>query len=436
MPSIAPAPPSSTAVQLGTLGMFILDTFSFLDPVTAEPQGDRGLGIQLGGGGLYFCIGARTALDPAAIQMIIDTGTDFHPDIRAALERFDRTAPGHSPMVLAAGREGRPPSMWHFRQRDGQTTRAVNVYRGEHRGFEYLTPKVRLEVRDLVLASPTTPPTLPRWIHMICTPQRARDIIQHIDANLAAATAADLAQTKSLGPRLVYEPIPDSCVPENLDDCLGLLDRLAVFSPNHEEAAALLGLSEAWQTISTTDRSAEVQVEWIKRNLAHGFVERCRAAGVAGNLPLICIRSGKLGCVIGSDAVGFQHVPAYHTADVEPSHPASSTRVVDVTGAGNAFLGGLTASLVVAAAAADDARPLRAGQKQEARHLHREAAIHGAVAASLVIEQLGLPSFDVVKEPAAAARATGQQAVETWNGATIHSRIEHLRQRVAEQGAA
>ncbi|KAN0065105.1 hypothetical protein ACQY0O_001601 [Thecaphora frezii] len=406
MPS-APSPPPP---MLATLGMFILDTFSFLDPVTSQPLGDHGLGVQLGGGGLYFCIGARLFLSPAQMQMIIDTGRDFTPAIRSSLELFDRVAtPDDANEGVGGG-----ASMWRFRPRDGLTTRAVNVYKGEHRSFGYLTPKVRLEVADLLSASPCSPARLPQWIHIICSPQRAADIIRHIDAHLASSVKADEAF-----PNIVYEPIPDSCVAENLDNCLALLPRLAVFSPNHEEAASLLGRTDEWQRVSSLSATAQ-QVAWIEDKLASGFVEasRRRPGQAQGALPLICVRSGKLGCVVGRQEVGFQHVPAFHFPDVPATHVCSSEKVVDVTGAGNSFLGGLTAYLV-----ANEDRLRTDTEPDQVAEQCKQAAVHGAVAASLIVEQLGLPSFEIDSPPDQGPRGM-------WNGSTTQSRLDLLRARM------
>ncbi|KAJ1600211.1 hypothetical protein NDA14_003731 [Ustilago hordei] len=133
-------------------------------------------------------------------------------------------------------------------------------------------------------------------------------------------------------------------------------------------------------------------------------------------------------------APGWHHIPAWHT-DVPPTHtrdPAANTRISslgaesdcqagslelpeissskikDVTGAGNSFLGGLTAYL-----AQTDAYT---SIDQTARI--REAAMHGSVSASLIIEQHGLPSFEV------------RDGKELWNGHTVEVRMRLLRQRV------
>jgi hypothetical protein len=83
-------------------------------------------------------------------------------------------------------------------------------------------------------------------------------------------------------------------------------------------------------------------------------------------------------------------LPAYHT---------SSEKVVDPTGGGNAFLGGLAVGM-----ARDKGL--------------EEAAMWGTVAASFAIEQAGVPELDEkVKK-------------ERWNDATVHERLKELEDRV------
>jgi hypothetical protein len=71
---------------------------------------------QIGGGGTYAAVGARMFLPDDQIAMIIDRGTDFPTEVQDALDAYGK-------------------DMWIFRdQKDKGTTRALNLYRGEHRG--------------------------------------------------------------------------------------------------------------------------------------------------------------------------------------------------------------------------------------------------------------------------------------------------------------
>lgn len=108
---------------VASLGMFIIDTFLYLDPLTGSSLGDGGKGSALGGGGLYFAIGARVWLRPGQVRMVIDRGEDFEEEWQKTLDAFDT-------------KEGRGDGggMWAWRERkDGVTTKAVNVYKGDFR---------------------------------------------------------------------------------------------------------------------------------------------------------------------------------------------------------------------------------------------------------------------------------------------------------------
>jgi len=123
--------------------------------------------------GTYAAIGARIFLEPKQIGMIVDKGSDFPADILTTL--------------LSYGEE-----MWFFRNREGEgTTRALNKYIGEHRGFEYLTPRTPLTPKDLDGEF-----TKPSQLHFVCSPARAAEIIGEV------RTVADWK------PLTIFEPIP------------------------------------------------------------------------------------------------------------------------------------------------------------------------------------------------------------------------------------
>lgn len=383
------------------MGMFIIDTFQHLDPLTGADLGNKGLSDQIGGGGCYFAIGARPFLPPSELCMIVDRGFDWRVEDQAVLDQFNPTVtPNHEER-----------SMWHFRSRPDATTRAVNIYKGEQRGFDYLSPKIRLEPKDLIECTRV----LPQWIHLICSPERALETIAQIQ------DIPSQKEGEKEWPKLIYEPIPDSCVEESLDECIKVLPRLQVFSPNHEEAASLLGLLGEWEKVR--EQVEDIVADFLREKLAGGFVRRLQPP--AGKVeegkpfgPIICIRSGAWGSVVGRAGLGFHHIPAWHTPSSTSSKPINTTvapdtspaRIKDVTGAGNSFLGGFSAYLV---------------QTQDDTSMNpiariKQAAIHGAVSASLIIEQLGLPDFEISGD-----------GDELWNGHTVEERLQVLRQRVA-----
>lgn len=86
------------------------------------------------------------------------------------------------------------------------------------------------------------------------------------------------------------------------------------------------------------------------------------------------------------------------------------------TGAGNGFLGGLAAGLALAG---PDLYQGRTTVSQPCTNLDSQAMLYGAVSASFMIEQRGLPVLAVDRE-------TG---VETWNNDIPQRRLDTLRER-------
>ena len=105
----------------------------------------------------------------------------------------------------------------------------------------------------------------------------------------------------------------------------------------------------------------------------------------------IVVRAGKDGCYVASRQ-NTRWIPAYHQ---------NSSKVVDPTGGGNTFLGGLAVGLV------------RIGDVSEFSTVER-AAIWGSVAASFAIEQVGMPTI------------AGSGTDETWNGDRATRRVDEI----------
>ncbi|CCA67241.1 hypothetical protein PIIN_01074 [Serendipita indica DSM 11827] len=262
--------------------------------------------------------------------------------------------------------------MWIYREHaDRGTTRALNLYRGEHRGFEYLTPRLRITPKDFTSAQRA------RYLHFICSPTRAQEIMREVHG------IADW------NPVTIYEPIPvglvcrfecemtihaqDRCVPSELPALREVLPDIHILSPNALEACTLLSLA--------SDREPS-------RELIEAAATQLYDFGVGPNgQGSVLIRSGELGVLI-HDSTGRLWIEAYFQS-------RDSDKVVDVTGAGNAFLGGLAAGLY--------------HSNQDVR----QAAIYASISASFVIEQHGLPTF---KDG-------------LWNGDSPERRLHSLRSR-------
>ncbi|GAA5983175.1 hypothetical protein JCM10908_000184 [Rhodotorula pacifica] len=338
-------------VDVASLGLFILDTFEWRtvaeDGTATTTKRDEGI---IGGGGTYAIMGSRTWLPANRVGILVDRGYDWPKDLDEELAAY--------------GSE-----MWVFREQpDHPTTRALNLYTGEHREFKYLSHRTRLEPKDL-------PPPLrtARYLHFVCSPTRALEITAQLRSE------GSMPQWQ---PRLVYEPIPDRCRPDELESLRQVLPSIAVFSPNHEEAWAFFGVSA-----EESNRRGRPGVEEVaKRFLAEGASD------------LVVIRSGPMGAYTlrrNEEEKAFW-VPAYHSYETGKS----TGKVVDVTGAGNSFLGGLMAGLVIYP---DDLQT---------------AVRCGAVSASFVIEQFALPTL-----------TTDADGTERWNGEKASERLEELAAR-------
>lgn len=177
-------------------------------------------------------------------------------------------------------------------------------------------------------------------------------------------------------PLFIWEPVPDLCTPAEYDNCIEALKYVDVVSPNHSELGGFFGHGTG---------------------LSPRLVEECSAMWLSAGIGPqrnghVVVRCGKDGCyVAGSDLAKGRWIPAYHQ---------SADAVVDPTGGGNGFLGGLAVGLV------------RCGGSVV------EAAIWGSVAASFCIEQVGMPKLE--------SHPNG----ETWNGVRVQERLEGFRQRL------
>jgi len=181
-------------------------------------------------------------------------------------------------------------------------------------------------------------------------------------------------------PLSIYEPIPDRCIPEELPALRDVLPFISVLSPNSEEALRLLSLP-----LPPTKPLIE--------QACNTFLDFGVGVGGAG---WVIIRSGELGAFIACRSQPGRWIDPYWTID---------ERVVDVTGAGNSFLGGLAAGLA-----------LRDGDVYE-------AAFFATISASYTIEQHGLPRI---------TRPSSDVLSEEWNGDSPWKRLQELKARHAK----
>lgn len=177
--------------------------------------------------------------------------------------------------------------------------------------------------------------------------------------------------------------MPDLCLKAEFDNCLQALKKVDVISPNNAELGGFFDMN--------TDDLSHVNYHLIEQlcseMLEHGIGTR----GEGG----IVVRCGKDGCVCMRRGLK-KWLPAYHEA---------ANRVVDPTGGGNGFLGGLAVGLI------------RGGAPSAIENLE-EAAIWASVAASFAIEQVGMPQLVYTTDG------------ETWNGVSVEDRLSAFKARL------
>jgi sugar/nucleoside kinase (ribokinase family) len=261
----------------------------------------------------------------------------------------------------------------------GKTSTEVSANRTqfmEHRltcaAFKYTTPKLRLDHEALV----DTPLLWSKSFHLICSPLRCIDLVGNI---LRLRKEASNANSESR-PLFIWEPVPDICTPAEYDNCVKALRHVDVVSPNNSELGGFFG--------KNTDEKEHVNYCLIE-SLCDQWLQS--GIGPESNGGIV-VRCGKDGCIVVRKGV-CNWMPAYHQ---------SADKVIDPTGGGNGFLGGLAVGLV------------RAGSAPGIENLE-EAAAWGSVSASLAIEQIGMPIL----------KTDGNK--ETWNGVKVEDRLAEYK---------
>lgn len=311
---------------------------------------------------MFFAVGARI-LSPAPTQSkkigwIVDAGPDFPDSLRSTFNSWQTS------LLL--------------RSREDPTSHGLNSYSETgQRSFKFLSGKKHLTVEDLtvesgMLASET--------IHMICSASQCIEHSQSILSRRKGAFGADFP-----APIFIWEPIPSQCIPSELPATLEAMQYVDIISPNHDELASLFSFTHP--EVGIDRRAIESQVDKL---LSHSIGITTQGA--------IVVRAGKEGCYVEVPASPSRNrpsqscwLPAWHTSDA---------KVVDPTGGGNSFLGGLAAGLV-----RTDFDVV-------------QSAIWGGVSASFCIEQVGVPAltFD-------------EDGRERWNGEHPLQRLRDLMQR-------
>ncbi|KAK5940772.1 hypothetical protein PMZ80_007189 [Knufia obscura] len=315
----------------------------------------------LGGSGSYCTAGARLfSPEPTNISWQVHAGTDFPRAIESQLNSWGI-------------------NLRLRKSADRLSTRGLLVYEDDTFGaksFRYTTPVHQVEPSDLV----DTPMLNARAIHILASPEKLMSQVEQLsDLRRNADYATGPQNTESM---IIWEPAPLSCLPENLSACFDAARVVDVFSPNHIELLQLFGIPSI-----LFDRT-------VVESLAAAFLKS--GVGKAGK-GVIVVRASEHGCLIMGEGVAAVWQGPYYDSKYAG---CETGKIADTTGAGNAFLGGF-------AVGCDLTGDLR------------EAGRFGSVAASLMVEQVGLPKMSV--DP-----STG---MELWNGDDPRKRLEALRGR-------
>jgi sugar/nucleoside kinase (ribokinase family) len=288
-----------------------------------------------------------------------------------------------------------------------------------------LTPKKRLVAADL-----TGNLLQAKAVHLICSPARAQELVKEI-TSMRKAAADPESYTR---PIFIWEPVPDLCTPDELLNCTNTLPLVDICSPNHSELAGFMGDD------GLDPETGEISLKAVERSC-----EQLLASMPLQSFTLV-VRAGEKGCYIAKNGgrkrqktlaaktkrrkkdVGH-HGGLQPDTDMEalfagllqdedgqiareeievdpgierwvPAYHQDSSKVVDPTGGGNTFLGGLGAGLA-------------RGESIE------DAVAWGAIAASFAIEQVGVPE-----------RSVNDEGEEMWNGQRVLDRLKEFKERL------
>ncbi|RMY65874.1 hypothetical protein D0863_08826 [Hortaea werneckii] len=257
-------------------------------------------------------------------------------------------------------------------QSDKPSSRGLVFYEranGNRKGFQRLTEPLPVEVTALqgtkMLSS--------RAFTFFGTSEYIEAQTSHIEE------LRQTSQRATAKPLTIWEPHAKSCRPDTRQSHLAACHRVDVFSPNHEELASFFE-----ESMNPEFDHALVEEQ------AREFVES--GIGLQGK-GCIVVRAAGHGCLILSKQHGAVWLPSYYNS--------KSPMVVDPTGAGNAFLGAFAI-----------------GFQETGSYI--EAAKYGQVAASFVIEQVGLPT------------KFGQGDREIWNNCNVRERLAEYQARSLE----
>ncbi|KAI0523684.1 Ribokinase-like protein [Xylaria bambusicola] len=410
----------------------------------------------LGGAGTFSALGARLLSPPprsGSVGWVVDKGSDFPPDLETLIMSWGTS------VLLRETPERLTTRGWNGY--DEHQNRAFRYMTPKKRlTAEDLTPELLASrtfhlicspkrCRELVLEIKDKRADLPASVYNGLSGENARD------------GGDDTTGNHLPKPIFIWEPVPDLCTPDELLNCTNVLPLIDVMSPNHAELAGFMGddgLDPETGEIST--RAIERACEQLLGSMplqSFSIVVRAGEKGCylarnggrkrthkhkskpKGKKPSALLHGGlqpdtdmeALFAGLLQDAEGSiareeievdpgveRWIPAFHNKSYEEGNDAppderevaegetvqkrqNKGRVIDPTGGGNTFLGGLAVALA-------------RGKGLE------EAAAWASVAASFAIEQIGVPTI-----------GQDDQGNETWNGVRVDERFEEFKTRLA-----
>ncbi|TDZ39071.1 Uncharacterized protein C8035_v005678 [Colletotrichum spinosum] len=297
-----------------------------------------------GGSGFYSTLGARLAVPPgeaASVVCLIAAGDDFPQSVERQIEEWGVTV--------------------HLQETQGKKVISI-------RGTTSRPDLARLP-DALVHASA---------IHILASPD---DLTRQVEDLLALRP--NLGSPKA---SVVWEPSPLFCH-LGVDNHLIAAGCVDVVSPNDVELLQIARVTknpgESWNRPLVENAAAKIS----------GCQPQTGTSDASSRRWVTVIRCGEHGNL----TIPRRGAPVW----LPPYHDVGSQRVVDATGAGNAFLGAFAA---VFGTSADEVL----------------ASAYGAVAASFAVEQVGPPRREV---------ADGK---ELWNGEEFGRRLQEYRARFAK----
>ncbi|KAJ4292798.1 hypothetical protein N0V90_009461 [Kalmusia sp. IMI 367209] len=345
-----------------SLGMVIIDEIHM-------PHREPLLEV-IGGSATFVTLGQRLfARDSSEVGCLVIAGDDFPSSVKRIIEHWGTT-------TVFKPREGKPSSRGKLVYRDdtfsGKYPRSKAKYMGANdskaKTFEYTQPPLRASPSDLV----STPLLHAKAFHLFGTPT---EILTQVPNLMHLRERTGIRER----PLIVWEPLPASCTRQHYEDFLAACKLADIFSPNHLELAALFG---------------RTLCEQFDRQESEQWGQMIVDAGVGSNGDgMVITRAGEHGSLIMSRDSRPIWLPAYYGN--------GSPKVIDPTGAGNAFLGGYIA-----------------GWQHHGNVV--EAVYHGHVAASFALEQIGLPEVNMA----------GAEVV--CNGIEVHNRLEEYKRNFCE----